>query len=171
MSTACVYFHTAHVLRLSPRSIHLVCKFSGIFISFLVCTVPEFGHMPFCHQLSFPPLLPPCQHLRHLSAHSCAVAIVALAIYLDIHHHHNKCNTNNNTITVICSSIPQLSLRLSPCSIHLVCKSPELLYRFLRRFTCAQLTTPAFIYRCPCRSAIICPFQPCWSFIPPPAWY
>ena len=144
---------------------------------------PEFGHMPFCHQLSFPPLLPPCRHLHLFSAYSCVFEIVALVIYLALHHHHYICNTNNNTITAICSSMPLLSLRLSPSSICLVCKFPKLLYDCFHTTdistpfpslysSCVPISqiplllplpflvcmTPDFIYRCPRCSAILCPF-------------
>ena len=152
---------------------------------FLVCTtlasrIWSYAVLP---SVIFPPLLPPCPHLHLFSAYSCVVAIVALVIYLDLHHQHYICNTNNNTITDICSSIPLLSLRLSPRSIHLACKFPELLYDcfhitdistpfsslYSSRVPISQIplliplpslacTTPDFIYRCPRCSTILCPF-------------
>ena len=77
---------------------------------------------------------------------------------------------------LVTASVPIMSLSLSPCSIHLACKSSGFIYRFLYCFSCARLPTPDS--QLPTSStnahAVLASFvlsDPTCLYIFPPAWY
>ena len=149
--------HPEYCLRLLP------CRFSCARLS-----PPEFGHMLFCHQLSFrpcflpariytsSPLIPVWLRLSLSSFISTFITIIIFATPTTtpsptfVHRYHcclyafllaqsiSRANLPNYYMT---ASISLTSLRLSPRSIRLVCQSPKFLYCFLCRLSRAQLLT------------------------------